>query len=582
MYILGLSSYYHDSAAALLKDGVIVAAIQEERLSRIKNDPSFPTRAIEQCLKIAGISINEVEYIVYYEKPFWKFERIMDTIMSNVPFSFSMFIKAVPLWIKNRLWIGPEIRKKLAYKGKILFGSHHESHAAAAYYTSGFDHAAILTIDGVGEFASTMIAIGDQHSIKVLSEQHFPHSLGLLYAAFTQYCGFKVNSGEYKLMGLAPYGKPSFKKLIYDRLIQQHEDGSYHIEMKYFKYEQGKRMVGPEFETLFGKSARKPESAMEEHYQDVAASIQEVIEEIVINLCKRIKETTKVNKIVFAGGVALNCKLNQKIVEANLFEDHYFYANPGDAGSALGAAYQVWHQYLNNELIADQPEYNCYLGNEYKEEEIIFNLNKYKVVYTQPENMDELVAKSISEGKIIGWYNGKIEFGPRALGNRSILADPRTAEMKDILNEKIKLREAFRPFAPVVLKDKASLYFDLYNCRYDQMMVTAQAKVGTETLMPAVIHNDGTARIQTVDQSTNDDLYKVMLKFFQLTGCPALINTSFNVRGEPIVESPEDALRAFLYTDIDVLVFNNKFVVTKGHDLTETKKLIPEKKYAAD
>jgi len=582
MYILGLSSYYHDSAATLLKDGVIVAAIQEERLTRIKNDSSFPAKSIEQCLKMAGITINEVEYIVYYEKPFWKFERIMDTILSTIPFSFSMFIKAVPLWVKSRLWIGPEIRKKLSFKGKILYGSHHESHAAAAYFTSGFDEAAILTIDGVGEFASTMMAIGNKNKIEVLSEQHFPHSLGLLYAAFTQYCGFKVNSGEYKLMGLAPYGKPTFKKLIYDKLIKQYEDGSYYIDMKYFKYEQGKRMVGEEFENLFGKPTRKPESLMEEHYQNVAASIQEVIEEIVINLCRKIKETTQASKIVFAGGVALNCKLNQKIVEAKIFDDHYFYANPGDAGSALGAAYKVWHEHLNNELPVNMAEYNCYLGNEYNDEEIELYLNKYKIVYTQLPNIGELLAKNIAEGKIIGWYNGRLEFGPRALGNRSILADPRSPQMKDILNEKIKLRESFRPFAPVVMEDKASTYFDLFNCRYDHMMVTAQAKNGTKEIMPAVIHNDGTARIQTIDKNVNANLYTVLDEFYKITGCPALINTSFNVRGEPIVESPIDALRAFLYTDIDVLVFNNKFIITKEQKHTEAKILIPEQKYAAD
>jgi len=577
MYILGISAYYHDSAAALLKDGVIVAAIQEERLTRIKHDSSFPIQAINAILEIQKISIKDIEMVVYYEKPFWKFERILDTITNHVPKGFIRFTKTIPLWIKHRLWISSEIKKKLKFKGEILYSSHHDSHAAAGYFSSPFSDAAILTLDGVGELATTTISVGEGNKINLMAAQNFPHSLGLLYSAFTQYCGFKVNSGEYKLMGLAPYGKPIYKQKIYDYLIIQYEDGSYSLNMKYFSYLEGRRMINRSFENIFGQASRKDSSTPTQFYKDVAASIQEVLEEVVLKLVVQTKLITKKNTIVFSGGVALNCKLNQKIVEAKIFDQHHFYPSPGDAGGAVGAAYLGWHAYLKN----DFTPYNTsevYLGNLHNP---IESLDKMKVPYSIINDIEQVV-DSLANGKVIGWYNGKMEFGPRTLGNRSILADPRNAEMKDVLNERIKLREGFRPFAPAILQEEAHNYFELHSANYDTMMVTAVARQGTKQLMPAVVHEDGTARIQIVSKESNFEFYNLLKAFYLKTGCPALINTSFNVRGEPIVDSVEDALRAFIYTDIDMIVFNSKYVVSKESDLSQIKQLIPKLTYDAD
>lgn len=581
MYILGISAYYHDSAAALLKDGCVVVAIQEERLTRIKHDKSFPVNAIHKCMEITGINISDIDSVVYYEKPFWKFERILDTITNYVPFSFSQFSSAIPLWVKNRLWISTEIRKKLNFKGKVLYASHHESHAASAYYSSGFEHSAIITIDGVGEYATTTIGIGQHQKLEIIKEQHFPHSLGLLYSAFTQYCGFKVNSGEYKLMGLAPYGKPLYKQKIYDHFLELFEDGSYSLNMKYFSYAEGRRMINKHFEAIWGKPTRKEEAPVDQFYMDVAASIQEVLEEVVLKLCQSVKQLTQATHVVLAGGVALNCKLNQKIVESKIFNNHYFYPSPGDAGSAVGAAYLGWYHYHGK----DKPKENesaVYLGNQYINDEIKAVLDSYGIPYQVIANSSERIADRLSEGKIIGWFNGRMEFGPRALGSRSILADPRHASMKDILNEKIKLREGFRPFAPMVLDSEAPNYFELFPANYDTMMVTAKSKNGAELIMPAVIHQDGTARIQLVNELTNPEIFEVLNTFFIKTNCPAMINTSFNVRGEPIVESPIDALRVLLYTDIDLLVFNNSIWVDKNFDLEKVRKQIKMITYAAD
>src|SRR5688572_2598488 len=418
MYVLGISAYYHDSAAALLKDGVVIAACQEERFSRIKHDTSFPVHSVNACLTIAGIRMKDIDHVVYYEKPFWKFERILDTITHAVPNSFLHFAKAIPLWVKNRIWISSEIKRKTKFKGNILFAAHHASHAAAAFYTSPFEDAAILTIDGVGVYATTTIGTGKQGTINILKEQHFPHSLGLLYSAFTQYCGFKVNSGEYKLMGLAPYGKPVYKQLIYDYLVQTFEDGSYELNMKYFNYTEGFRMINRHFIALMGKPVRKPESPMETHYMDVAASIQEVLEEVVIKLCRYASNLTRNSSLVFSGGVALNCKLNQKIVESGIFANHYFYPCPGDAGSAVGAAYLGWYDHLGNQrnLI---PVQGTYLGTEHHLLACKNVLDKYNIPYSSLSGNTTPIAEALFASRIVGWYSGRMEFGPRALGNRS-------------------------------------------------------------------------------------------------------------------------------------------------------------------
>ena len=584
MYILGISAYYHDSAAALLQDGVLKAAIQEERLSRIKHDKSFPLLAINECLLMSGIEADQLDCVIYYEKPFLKLERIIDTITAGIPKSFSHFLTAIPLWVKNRLWISSEIREKLNFKGEILFANHHESHAAAAYYSSPFTDATIITLDGVGEYATTTIGFGTGTEIGIKLEQHFPHSLGLLYSAFTQYCGFKVNSGEYKLMGLAPYGKPLYKQIIYDHLIKVYPDGSYQLNMKYFDYTEGQRMINSRFIKLFGRPMRSHESSMDSFYMDVAASIQEVIEEIVLKLVIAARSISDRSNVVFAGGVMLNCKLNQKIVEAQIFKNHYFYPCPGDAGSAVGAAYLAWHNYYKKERINFSLQ-EVYLGTDtsnLKSESVEECLIRLQCPFDQPQNNFDYIADQISQGKIVGWFNGRMEFGPRALGNRSILADPRRAEMKSILNDKIKLREKFRPFAPAVLAEQASDFFNLHQTNYNTMMVTAVAKAGTDKIMPAVIHEDGTARIQTVSSIDNSDFYKLLESFFLKTGCPALINTSFNVRGEPIVSSIEDALRTFLYTEIDLLVIDTCYIINKEMNLEIIKNKILPKVYEDD
>ncbi|MBL0340099.1 MAG: hypothetical protein IPP71_03770 [Bacteroidetes bacterium] len=585
MYILGISAHYHDSAAALLQDGVIIAAIQEERLSRIKHDNAFPLLAANQCMALAGITSDAIDCIVYYEKPFWKFERILDTITNRIPFTYQHFAKAIPLWVKNRLWIGSEIRKTLNFKGKVLYAAHHDSHAAAAYYSSEFKDAAIITLDGVGEHTTTTISCYENNKFELLREQHFPHSLGLLYSAFTQYCGFKVNSGEYKLMGLAPYGKPVYKQLIYDALIELFPDGSYRLNMNYFNYSEGLSMINRNFEKLFGKPQRKPESEIDLFYKDVAASIQAVLEEVTLKIVKIAKALTLKQNVVFAGGVALNCKLNQKIVEEKIFESHYFYPCPGDAGSAVGAAYLGWHQF-HQKISPAKRGSEVYLGNALNEYPKVTTteeaLLKNKIPFTKIAGDIEIISEALAAGKIVGWYNGRMEFGPRALGNRSILADPRQSTMKAILNEKIKLRENFRPFAPAVLYEKATELFELGTANYNTMMVTAAAKRGTAELMPAVIHEDGTARIQTVSKTDNRPFYELLQSFYEKTGCPALINTSFNVRGEPIVASLEDAIRTFLYTDMDILVFDGEFMICKSSDLKSVMKTIQPNLYADD
>jgi carbamoyltransferase len=579
MYILGISAYYHDSAAALLKDGAIVAAVQEERLSRIKHDRSFPILSIETCMRLAGICKDDIDYIIFYEKPFWKFERIFESITHHVPFSFFQFIKAIPLWVNKRLWIGPEIRDRLQFNGKVLYASHHQSHAAAAFYHSGFKSSAILTLDGVGEYATSSIATGDGGKIRMLKEQHFPHSVGLLYSAFTQYCGFKVNSGEYKLMGLAAYGRPLYKELIFHHLVTQYPDGSFSLDMSYFHYTEGLKLINKKFINLFGRIERKDTDHPDAFYCDVAASIQAVIEEMVLQILEHVRDITGASHLVFSGGVALNCKLNQKIVESGIFKEYYFHFNPGDSGCAGGAAYLCYYDNLQNGFISSKP--SVFLGDiPYQPEEpqsIRLSLDKLGAPYSiLSENVKE-ISGALAAGKIIAYMNGRMEFGPRALGHRSILADPRNPDMKDILNRKIKRRESFRPFAPSVLEEYAVEFFELGPANYDTMMVTATAKEGTAALMSSAIHIDGTARIHIVSRQTDQDFYDLIHSFYLITGCPALINTSFNIRGEPIVNSVEDALHTFLYSDIDILVLENQFLIAKTMNLDTVRARIKPK-----
>lgn len=585
MYLLGISAYYHDSAAALLKDGTLISAMQEERLSRVKHDNSFPIRAIQSCLDQASISMDQISYIVFYEKPFWKFERILDSIVHSVPFSFIQFHLAMPLWFGKRLWIKSEIQRKLDFNKTILFADHHSSHAASAFYTSNFEEAAVLIMDGVGEECTTSIGHGRKNKITLLKHLKFPHSLGLLYSAFTQYCGFKVNSGEYKLMGIAALGNPKFKTMIYDRLITVFEDGSYYLNMHYFDFTEGLQMINKRFIKLFGMDARKPESPLIPFYIDMAASIQEVLEEITLKLTLQTKKITKLDKIVFAGGNFLNCKMNQRIVEAKIFEEHYFYYNPGDAGTAVGAAYLAHFDFLKNDNLLNQNQ-SPFLGSPLYSNQttpsLEEKLNQYKLHFIAIDDQLSLVANLLQEGHIVAIAQGAMEYGPRALGNRSILADPRSDKMKPILNERVKLRENFRPFAPILLDHQASRYFDLKKANYDSMMVTATAFPEAYHVMPAVIHADGTARIQLISAKKNRFLHSLLSEFFVLTGCPALINTSFNVRGEPIAANLEDTLHTFLYTDIDALIIENKYLVLKSSNLDTARSLIPQKTFQND
>lgn len=580
MKILGISAYYHDSAAAVWVDGKLIAALHEERFTRIKHDASFPMNACQHCLKLAGIKISEIDLIVFYEKPFLKFDRIIDTILHTAPFGFSQFLKAIPVWIKQKLWISADIRKKLNYKGQLIFSGHHEAHAASAFFSSPFDEAAIITIDGVGEWATTTIGKAANNTLEILQEQKFPHSLGLFYSSFTQYCGFKVNSGEYKLMGLAPYGKPIYKKKIFDHLIELKDDGSFLLNMNYFNFAEGNTMVNSVFEKLMGQPSRKPETEMTTFYMDVAASAQEVLEEIILKIARHAQTLTGMSSVCMAGGVALNCKANQKLMASGIFQKAYFYPASGDAGGAVGAAYVG--AYLYHKLNRDKQLFSpIYLGNNYDKDAVQQILNHYQISAISGDGIIDMIVEKISEGKVIGWFSGKMEFGPRALGARSILADPRNPEMKSILNEKIKLREGFRPFAPAVLEEYANEYFEIFDANYDTMMVTATAKNGVKNKYPSIVHKDGTCRIQIVKKELNPEFYDLILSYYNLTGCPMLINTSFNVRGEPMVESPIDALRCFVHTDMDYL-FLEGFIIDKTKISIDLNQKLPMIKFEND
>ena len=578
MNILGISCFYHDSAACLIIDGEIVAAAQEERFTRKKHDQNFPKLATEYCLKQGKINSDDLDYVVFYDKPWLKFERILETYLSFAPKGIRSFYKALPIWLKQKLWIPELIKKELNYSGKILFTEHHESHAAAAFFPSPFNQAAILTMDGVGEWTTTSFGVGSGNKLHLDYEINFPHSLGLLYTAFTYFTGFKVNSGEYKLMGLAPYGEPKYSQLIFDELVDLKDDGSFRLNMKYFDYCTGLRMVNKRFEKLFGGPARKPESKITEREMNLARSIQEVTEEIILRIVKHVHKKTGEKYLCLAGGVALNCVGNGRILREGPFEDIWIQPAAGDAGGALGSALFALYQLLENKrevTVNKNIQKASYLGPQFSENEIIQYLEREKIPFTKFETNEtaKSVANLIKNQKVIGWFQGRMEFGPRALGARSILGDARSTEMQSIVNLKIKFRESFRPFAPTVLKEKCSEYFNLdrespYMLLVASVSETHRKNGSTEAIgldklkvdrsdIPAVTHVDNSARIQTVSKEDNPLYHKLINEFYKLTGCPVIINTSFNVRGEPIVCTPEDAYRCFMRTNMDFLVLGN-------------------------
>src|SRR3990167_3823011 len=567
MYILGTSCYYHDSAAALIKDGEIIAAAQEERFTRKKHDFHFPHNAIKYCLSEAGIGVNDINFVGFYDKPFVKFERILETYLSVAPMGIQSFIQAIPMWLHQKLWIPDLIKKELGCSGEIIFAEHHESHTASAFFPSPFENAAILTADGVGEWTTTSMGIGRENKIDIIYEIKFPHSLGLLYSAFTYYCGFKVNRGEYKLMGAAPYGEPKYVDLIMNELIDLKDDGSFKLNMKYFGYLDNLKMTNARFNRLFGMPPRKAETKMEQKYLDIARSTQVVTEEVMLRMAKRLYKETRLKNICLAGGVALNCVANGRIIRETPFENIFVQPAAGDAGGALGVAQFIWYQYLGNERKVDGKKDSMrasYLGPSFSNNCIRDFLKNNQIPFEELEN-DRLVQKTaqlIAEKNVIGWFQGRMEFGPRALGSRSILGDARFPEMKDVVNRKIKFREAFRPFAPSVLREKASEYFDIKEDLESPYMLLVAPVKENKRVIPAVTHVDYSARIQTVRCEDNPIFYDLINEYYKLTGVPVIINTSFNVRGEPIVCKPEEAYMCFMRTNIDYLVMGN-FLLNK-------------------
>jgi len=585
-YILGISAFYHDSAAALLRDGEIVAAAQEERFTRKKHDPDFPSRAVQFCFEQAGIEAADVDFVAFYDKPILKFHRLLETYLGFAPIGLKSFRKAIPTWLGEKLHMKGRMTRALGCKPKnrYVFPEHHESHAASAFYPSPFEEAAIVTMDGVGEWATTSIGVGEGNKIKLVREIRFPHSLGLLYSAFTYYCGFKVNSGEYKLMGLAPYGEPKYADRIREHLIDLREDGSYRLDLSYFNYCQGLTMTNDKFAAVFGQPARSPETDLSQFQMDVAASIQEVTEEVMLKTARYAKEVTGKDNLCLAGGVALNCVGNGVILRDGPFDKIWIQPAAGDAGGALGAAQFVWHNLLGEARDA-QPadsQRGSLLGPKYESADIKSFLDGEDVVYEEctEEGLADRVAQLIEQENVIGWFQGPMEFGPRALGSRSIIGDARSPKMQSVMNLKIKFRESFRPFAPIVLREHASDYFEIEE-RHDSpyMLIVApvredkrkqvdQGLFGLDKLkqvrsvIPAVTHVDYSARLQTVDGERNPRLASMMRRFHERTGSPVLINTSFNVRGEPIVCTPQDALRCFMGTEMDVLVLEN-FVIRR-------------------
>jgi len=599
---VGISAYYHDSAACIIKNGKILAAAQEERFSRIKQDPKFPEKALDFCLKKAGININDVDYLVFYEKPNLKFQRLLKTYLSYAPFGFKSYIKSMPLWFSEKLWIKKDIKTKSGFKGDIICVKHHESHSASAFFPSPYKQSAILTMDGVGEWTTTSFGEGKNNNIDIQSEIHFPHSIGLLYSAFTYYTGFKVNSGEYKLMGLAPYGEPKYVNIILNELIDLKEDGSFRLNMKYFNYCIGFTMTNKRFDNLFGRPPRRPESEISQMDMDLASSIQNVTEEIVLRIGKHIYQQTGQKNLCLAGGVALNCVANGRLYREGPFDNIWAQPAAGDAGGALGAALFAWHQILGKSRQVNNKtdlQKGSYLGTEYDEHYIEDYLIKKNVPHEKIKTsyIPERISQFIIDQKVIGWFQGRMEFGPRALGSRSIIGDARSPEMQSVMNLKIKYRESFRPFAPSVIIDKANDWFDMqgnrkihdYSSPYmlnvgvirkEKRQNTDSKNInkkGLERLnlnrsqVPAITHVDYSARIQTVHEDTNS-LYYQMIKVFELkTGCPMIINTSFNVRGEPIVESPEDAYRCFMRTEMDYLLLGNFLLKKENQPKLEEK-----------
>lgn len=559
-YTLGVSAYFHDSAVALIKDGEVIVAIQEERLSRKKQDSGLPIKAAQFCLDQAGITIDDVSKVAYYEKPFQKFERLLETQVAFYPHAYLPFRKTVKSWLREKLWVPHNIRKKIGFKGTFFYAEHHESHAAAACYASPFDTAAFLTLDGVGEWACASMGRFENNELTQIAQQNYPHSVGMLYSAFTQYCGFRVNSGEYKLMGLAPYGTPKYVDLIKDNLIKIEDDGSIELHLKYFQFHRGMKMINSRFEKLMGKPALKPERNIPTFYKDVAASIQLVLEEIVLKTAQHVRNTTGHKYLCYGGGVALNCKANQRLLESGIFKDVFIYSASGDAGGAVGAALLC----ANQEKERKVQQVPSYLGKSFESNEIESELNDYKVAFSEYED-EALLEKSadlLNDGKVIAWYQGRDEMGPRALGNRSILARPNDEGMRDRINEMIKFREQFRPFAPVVLEEHADQYF--INVRNaNEMLFTFNSNTDS---IPACVHQDGSARVQTVNKDQNARLHALLSEFHKKSGIPVLINTSFNRRGEPMVHSPEDALRTFFGSGLDVLVMGNYLVEKNGNE----------------
>ena len=584
-YILGISCFYHDSAVSLIKDGEIVAAAQEERFSRKKHDFNFPVDAVRYCLEEEGIKSGDLAFVAFYDKPLLKFERILSTYMSYAPFGFRSFYKAIPLWLKERLWISNLLSEKLGFQGKILFTEHHESHAASCFYPSPFREAAILTMDGVGEWSTTSIGIGEDNDFKLLYELKFPHSMGLLYSAFTYYTGFKVNSAEYKVMGLAPYGEPKYVDLILSELVDLKEDGSFRLNMKYFNYCSGLTMTNKKFDKLFEGPPRKAETEITQKEMDLASSIQVATEEIILRIIKYAHKISGKKNLCLAGGVALNCVANGRILKEGPFERIWIQPAAGDAGGAIGAALRIWYRYLGNRRDIDDGEdrqKGSFLGPVYTDSYIENYLKGSNIPY-QKFSQGELIKRTasiIADGNIVGWFQGRMEFGPRALGARSIIGDPRRSEMQSRMNLKIKFRESFRPFAPSVLSEKAKDFFDI-TCDSPYMLLVADVRDGfpyvkplkeptgfdrlkiVRSRIPAVTHVDNSARIQTVSPDSNNRAYYDLLnEFYKLTGCPVMINTSFNIRGEPIVCRPEDAYRCFMRTDMDYLVMGS-FILDK-------------------
>jgi carbamoyltransferase len=581
VHILGISCYYHDAAAALVKDGVVIAAAQEERFTRKKHDSGFPSQAIAYCLAEAGIAAQDLDWVVFYDKPLVKFERILETYLTYSPRGVRSFMMAIPLWLKEKLWIPTHIRNELGYEGTILFTEHHESHAASAFYPSPFRRAAFLTMDGVGEWTTTSYGIGDGNRVEILGEQKFPHSLGLLYSAFTYFTGFKVNSAEYKVMGLAPYGEPKYVQAIYDHLIDLKEDGSFKMNMEYFDYCAGLTMTSRRFNSLLGGPPRKSETQLTQREMDLARSLQEVTEEIMLRQAKYVQRETGEKNLVLAGGVGLNCVGNGRILRESPYENIWIQPAAGDAGGALGAALFVWYGFLGKDRLAGgkkDAQHGSYLGPKYDDDEIESYLRKIGAPFKKlsRNKLIDTISDLIAQENVIGWFQGRMEFGPRALGARSIIGDARSKKMQSVMNLKIKFRESFRPFAPSILKEKVSDYFQIDRESPYMLLVapiveekkvpmTAEQErlFGIEKLnvarseIPAVTHIDYSARIQTVDRETHPLYYDLIDRFYRKTGCPVIINTSFNVRGEPIVCRPEEAYRCFMRTEMDYLVMGS-------------------------